>query len=219
MIEMTRIVLAVALGILCIVWLGGCAQQQKQEETAVATLGGTTPEDAFRKYFDYMNSGSYKEAFGILATPSRQAYDRAAVNLAQMRTKLDSIPDPQDRLYLQQLYAKLGGSTGEDLFIALLKMSEIPQNTTPVTLGSITQMGDNAAEAMNSAGIKVSFIKEPDGLWRIELPQSQLEASLGTLQARFTAMGTATVAPQVTPAPVPAPESKTTPEPKSEVKK
>ncbi len=216
---MTRLILTIAIGIVAIVCLGGCAQQQKQEEVAVATLGGTTPEDAFRKYFDYMSSGSYKEAFGILATPSRQAYDRAAVNLAQMRTRLDSIPDPQDRLYLQQLYAKLAGSTGEDLFVALMKMTDAPQNTTPVTLGSITQMGDNTAEAINSLGIKVSFIKEPDGLWRIELPQDQLEASLGTLQTRFTAMGTATIAPPATPAPTPAPESKTAPETKPGEKK
>lgn len=217
---MTRIILVVALGILCAVWLGGCAQQQKQEEVAIATLGGTTPEDAFRKYFDYMNSGSYKEAFGILATPSRQAYDRAAVNLAQMRTKLDTIPDPQDRLYLQQLYAKLAGSTGEDLFVALMKMSEVPQNSTPVTLGSITQISDTTAEAMNSQGIKVSFLKEPDGLWRIELPESQLEASLGALQARFTAMEAGTVAqPPAPPVPTPAPESKTAPETKPETKK
>jgi hypothetical protein len=213
MIEM-RIALAVVLGMLCILCLGGCAQQQKQEETAVATLGGTTPEDAYRKYFDYMGSGSYKEAFGLLATPSRQAYDRAAVSLAQMRTKLDTIPDPQDRLYLEQLYAKLTGNTGEDLFIALMKMSEVPQNATPVTLGSVTQTSDTTAEAMNSQNIKVSFIKEPDGLWRIELPQSQLEASLGMLQARFTAMGSAAV----TTEPVPAPTPPTPPETKTETK-
>ena len=213
--------MAAVMGIFCIACLGGCAQQQKQEETAIATLGGTTPEDAFRKYFDYIGSGSYKEAFGILATPSRQAYDRAAVSLAQMRTKLDTVPDPQDRLYLQQLYAKLAGNTGEDLFVALMKMSEVPQSTTPVTLGSITQTSDTTAEAMNSQGIKVSFLKEPDGLWRIELPQSQLEASLGTLQARFTAMATGTTAVTTTEAPVAStpPESKTTPETKPEVKK
>jgi hypothetical protein len=218
MIDM-RIVLALLLGILCVMWLGGCAQQQKQEEKAVAILGGTTPEDAYRKYFDYMGSGSYKEAFGLLATPSRQAYDRAAVSLAQMRTKLDSIPDPQDRLYLEQLYAKLAGNTGQDLFIALLKMSEVPQNTTPVTLGSVTQTSDTTAEAMNSQNIKVSFIKEPDGLWRIDLPQSQLEASLGMLQARFNAMGTIVVTPEpaVSPALVSPPETKT--ETKPEAKK
>jgi len=216
---MTRILLTVIVGIVAIICLGGCAQQQKQEEVAVATLGGTTPEDAFRKYFDYMGSGSYKEAFGILATPSRQAYDRAAVNLAQMRTKLDSIPDPQDRLYLQQLYAKLTGNTGEDLFIALMKMSEVPQNTTPVTLGSVTQSSDTTAEAMNSQGIKVSFIKEPDGLWRIELPAGQLEASLGTLQARFTAMGTTTVAAPPPVAPPTPSESSTTNKSKPEAKK
>jgi hypothetical protein len=218
MIDM-RIVLALLLGILCVMWLGGCAQQQKQEEKAVAILGGTTPEDAYRKYFDYMGSGSYKEAFGLLATPSRQAYDRAAVSLAQMRTKLDSIPDPQDRLYLEQLYAKLTGNTGQDLFIALLKMSEVPQNTTPVTLGSVTQTSDTTAEAMNSQNIKVSFIKEPDGLWRIDLPQSQLEASLGMLQARFNAMGTTVVTPEpaVPPALVSPPETKT--ETKPEAKK
>ena len=180
------------------VW-SGCGQKQAESEIVIMAVGGTTPEDAYRKYSDYLQGGSYREAFSLLSAASRQIYDRAAINLMQIRGDIGKVPDPQERLYFEQLFSKLNGNTGEDLFITLMVISTPVETPAAVSLGAVTSMGETSAEATTSNGMRVEFTKEPDGLWRIELPKAQLEASLGALELRVNAIksGTALPAPAV----------------------
>lgn len=207
---MRRILIITLCACFGFVALVGCGGTEKKSETVAVTLGGSSPEDAFRKYTDYINGGSYKEAFGILTAASRQGFDRAAVDLFQLRTNIESVPDPQEKLYLQQILSKLKGNTGEDLFIALMSASLPPEGTQTATLGAVTMNGDSFAEATNSNGIKFGFVKETDGLWRIELPKAGIDTGLSALELRLNAIKSGkpmpvVTAPEVAPATPAAP--------------
>jgi hypothetical protein len=150
---------------------------------AADNADNTAPIQAYENFYNLLFQKNYQDAYNLLSSPTRQAFERMAKILKQIGDKINALPeDNPEKPVAMQVLATLSATDGPSLFEQIMKIS-LPEGGTlpPYEPPAEMKVTGTLANGHTKKGFPITLYKE-SGKWLVDLNSGALNTQCGALE-------------------------------------
>jgi hypothetical protein len=141
------------------------------------------PIQAYENFYNLLLQNNYADAYKLLSSPTRQAFERMAKILKQIGDKIKALPeDNPEKQIAMKVLDTLSATDGPSLFAQIMKIS-LPEGGTlpPYEPPAEMKITGALANGHTKKGFPISLYKE-SGKWMVDLNSGALNTQCGALE-------------------------------------
>jgi hypothetical protein len=153
-------------------------------DTAAEVAADTAaPIQTYSDFYNLLLQKNYEDAYKLLSSPTRQAFERMSKILKQIGDKIKALPeDNPEKPIAQKVLDTLASTDGVSLFAQIMKIS-LPEGGTLPSYEPPAEMKvtGTLASGHTKKGFPITLYKE-SGKWMVDLNSGALNTQCGVLE-------------------------------------